>query len=403
MTNPHAAGITGPLEIHGPGFAAELSRQGYTANSQRLLLQLVAHLSRWMGEQGIDAAGLEPAAVERFVAARRNAGYSNHRSTKALEPLLDYLRGLGATPSAPAPVASGPIPELLARFRRYLATERGLAEATIAGYLHAVEPFLTDRETAEGLGLRRLKASDLITFASVRCPQQGRGSAKMTVTALRSLVGFLHLEGEIDRPLAAAVPSAASWRGASLPKRLEPTEVEALLASCDQATANGLRDLAIITTLVRLGLRRGEVAGLELGDIDWRGGEIVIRGKGGSIERLPLPADVGELIAAYLSDGRSAEGGERSVFVRVRAPHRGLSPGAVTQVVVAAARRSGLGQIHAHRLRHTAASELLRAGASLPEVGQLLRHRSIRTTAIYAKVDRNSLREIVRPWPEAGR
>jgi len=403
MNDPSGVRVTGPLETHATGFAAELSRQGYTSNSQSLQLQLVAHLSRWMAGQGLDAGGLEPAVIERFTAARRKAGYANHRSAQALEPLLSYLRKLRAAPPAPASVAVGALEQLLERYRRYLAGERGLTEASINAYLRAAKPFLVDRKVAGKINLEGLKAADLSAFTLARCSHQGRDQAKMTVTALRSLLGFLHLEGEIDRPLAAAVPSASSWQMQALPKGLEPAEVERLLASCDPSSANGRRDLAILSTLVRLGLRRGEVAGLGLDDIDWRAGEILVRGKGSRLERMPLPSDVGEAVAAYLKAGRPSTAEGRAVFIRVKAPHRAMSPGAVTQVVAAAARRSGLPQIHAHCLRHSAATQLLRAGATLPEVGQLLRHRSIQSTAIYAKLDRDSLREIARPWPGADR
>lgn len=207
----------------------------------------------------------------------------------------------------------------------------------------------------------------------------------------------------IERPLAEAVPSIASWRLQGLPRGLEPAEVERFLASCDTDSASGRRDLAILTLLARLGLRRGEVAALSLDDIDWRAGELVVRGKGRRAERLPLPADVGEPLSAYLQDGRPAAAEGRSVFVRVKAPHRALTPSAVTWVVVAAARRAGLGYVTPHRLRHSAATAVLRAGASLGEVGQVLRHRQPVTTAIYAKVDREALRAIARPWPGGGK
>jgi integrase/recombinase XerD len=220
------------------------------------------------------------------------------------------------------------------------------------------------------------------------------------VTALRSLLGFLHVDGNIERSLAASVPSVAGRRLAGLPKGLDhPDQVRRLLASCDSGTGNGCRDFAVLTVLVRLGLRAGEVAKLVLDDIDWRAGEIVVRGKANCTERLPLPTDVGGAVAAYLHRGRPASAHGRTVFVRIKAPLRPLSAGGVTQVVAAAARRAGLGQIHAHRLRHTAATQMLRAGASLPEIGQLLRHRRALTTAIYAKVNRDALRTIARPWP----
>lgn len=399
MSDPSRVRVSGPLAPFVVGFAAELARQGYTLHCQGRQLQLVAHFSRWLAAEGLTSQGFWAVEAERFIAARRVAGYTNHTSAKALQPLLTYLYALGAVAPPHAPARGGPVEELLGRYRRYLTVERGLGEATARGYLDAVRPFLRARTTLEGLSLFDLSAADVIAFVTARCPRQARGAAKLTVTALRSLLGFLHAEGMIPRSLSGAVPSVASWRLQALPRGLEPTEVRSLLTSCDQSTANGRRDLAILTMLARLGLRRAEVAGLRLDDIDWRTGELYVRGKGKRLERLPLPTDVGEALAAYLQAGRPAGSEGRPVFVRVLAPHRALTPGGVTAVVVAAAQRAGLGQITAHRLRHTVATEALRAGASLPEIGQLLRHRRVLTTAIYAKVDREALRTIARPWP----
>lgn len=401
MTDPSRIRVLGPLGAFATGFANELSRQGYTPNSARMQMRLMAHLSRWLREKALDAGALCAAEVERFLRDRRAAGYTNHRTAKAMRPILSYLRELGAAPTPPPSAPNGPVEVALERYRHYLTVERGLGSATARGYVDAVRPFLRGRVSPDGLALdlEPLSAADVSAFVVARCPHQSRGAAKLTVTALRSLLGFLHLEGEIRRPLATAVPSVAGWRLAGLPKGLEPTQVQRLLASCDCRTRRGRRDFAILTMLVRLGLRAGEVAALELDDIDWRAGEIVVRGKGNRAERLPLPTDVGEAVAAYLRRGRPASAEGRRVFVRVKAPHRALSTSGVTQVVAAAARRAGLGEIHAHRLRHTVATQLLRAGASLPEIGQLLRHRRALTTAIYAKVDREALRTIARPWP----
>jgi integrase/recombinase XerD len=402
MTDLSRVRVSGPLEPLQAGFAASLLAQGYTPGSACQQMHLFAHLSRWLAAEGLGPAALMPSVVERFFEARRAAGYANYLSVRAAEPLLGFLRGLAAAPpSPPAGVPEGPVEGLLWRYRSYLALERGLVPAAADGYVHAVRPFLVGRLSAEGLDLERLSAVDVVSFVVARCPEQGRGRAKLTVTALRSLLAFLHLEGVIGRPLASAVPSSASWRLSGLPKRLEARQVEALLASCEKDTAKGVRDLAILTMLSRLGLRAGEIAGLQLDDIDWRSGEIVVHGKGARSERLPLPADVGEAIAAYLREGRPANVAARTVFVGVRAPHRALRSRSVSDVVLAAGNRAGLGRIRAHRLRHTAASEMLRAGASLPEIGQVLRHRRVASTAIYAKVDREALRKIARPWPEA--
>jgi integrase len=216
---------------------------------------------------------------------------------------------------------------------------------------------------------------------------------------LRSLLRWLHLTGVLSAPLAPAVPAVAGWRLSSLPKGLEPGQLRRLLAACDRRTPTGRRDYAILLLLSRLGMRAGEVAGLGLGDIDWRRGELAILGKGNRAERLPLPADVGTAIAAYLRRGRPDTADGRSVFVRVHAPHRALTTGGVTMVVFDNAQRAGLPKMHAHRLRHTAATAMLQAGSPLAEVGQVLRHRSPLTTAIYAKVDRDALSVLARPWP----
>ena len=293
---------------------------------------------------------------------------------------------------------------MLERYCRYLTVERGLGSGTARVYVNAARLFLQGRISPDGLALELadLTSADVIAFVVRRCPQQGQRAANMTVTALRSLLGFLHLDGAIAQSLVATVPSVAGWRLSGLPKALDADQVRCLLSSCDSHTPNGCRDIAVLTILVRLGLRANEVAKLALDDIDWRTGEIIVHGKANRTERLPLPTDVGEAVVAYLRCGRPASARGRTMFVRIKAPHRSLSAGGVTQIVAAAARRAGLGQIHAHRLRHTAATQMLRAGASLPEIGQLLRHRRALTTAIYAKVDRDRLRTIARPWPGEG-
>jgi integrase/recombinase XerD len=216
---------------------------------------------------------------------------------------------------------------------------------------------------------------------------------------LRSLLGFLYLDGVIDVSLAAAVPSAAAWSLTGLPKALDADQVAVLLACCDRATPTGCRDFAILTLLVRLGLRAGEVAALRLDDIDWRRGEITIRGKGNRQDRLPLPVDVGQAVVDYLQHARPAAARDRTVFVRAQAPSRALTSNGVTTVVVRAGGRAGIGLVGAHRLRHAAATAMLHAGGSLTEIGQVLRHRRVLTTAIYAKVDRQALRSVARPWP----
>ena len=391
--------VTGPLESYVSGFVVALMERGYTPVSIGHQLRLMAHVSRWLASEGFGSDDLSPARVEQFLAARRAAGYVNYLTPRALLALLEYLRDVGVAPPAGEPALSQ-VEELLGRYRGWLCSERGLAAVTARNYADMVRPFVAARLNATGeLELRGLAAGDVLAFVLAQCPHRRSGSAKLLVTALRSLLGYLHVEGVIVRPLAPVVPSVAGWRLTGLRRGLAAEQVMALLDSCDLDTAVGARDFAILKLLVRLGMRRGEVAGLTLDDIDWRSGEITVRGKGGRSERLPLPVDVGDALADYLRRGRRASAEGRAVFVRVKAPHRALTPAGVSQVVIAAGRRAGLGRVNAHRLRHTTATELLRSGAPLVEVGQLLRHRSQQTTAIYAKVDRERLRALARPWP----
>ena len=390
--------VRGPLEPHVTGFAEELLRQGYTWSSAAQHVCFLAHLDRWMSAEGIGLGGLSGPVVERYLDQRRAAGYVGYRSVKALRPLLNYLAPLGVLP-VQEEVPPGPVEELLGHYHDYLVGERGLTTGTARGYVDFVRPFVSIRVHGDVLDLAGITAADVTGFVLSSCPGRAVGSAKLIVCALRSLLRWLHLTGQMPASLASAVPPVAGWRLSGMPKGLEAGELRGLLASCDRRTRTGRRDYAVMLLLSRLGLRAGEVAGLGLDDIDWRRGELTIRGKGNRAERLPLPADVGAAIAAYLRRGRPATADGRNVFVRVHAPHRALTTGGVTMIVFGAAQRAGLGKLHAHRLRHTAATAMLHAGSPLPEVGQVLRHRSMLTTAIYAKVDRNALAVLARPWP----
>jgi integrase/recombinase XerD len=285
---------------------------------------------------------------------------------------------------------------LLARYHAYLISERGLAEQTCRRNICLVRPFLAG---PGGPGLEDLAAGDVTAFVVRVSRLRAASTTQRTATTLRSLLRFLHVAGLVRVPLAEAVPPVARWRLAGLPRGLEPAQVRALLAACDPGTAAGLRDFAVLTVLARLGLRAGEVAGLLLEDIDWRSGEIVIRGKGHRRDRIPLPPDAGQAIVGYLRSGRPATAAGRHVFTRAKAPHHALTATGVSHIVAVAGLRAGVGPVRAHRLRHMVATGMLRAGAPLSEIGQLLRHASPMTTAIYAKADTEALRTLARPWP----
>lgn len=401
MGGPRLAGVTGPLEVFEAGYVAELTGSGYVARVVQGQVQLMAELSRWLEQEGCVASDLSIDVAERFMAARRAAGVQRHVTIRSLLPLLGYLAGIGATTVVGRRAVVDPVEEVLDRYGSYLRVERGLGRGTIVGYLSAVRPLVAEHSRTDGLAA--LSAADVARFIVAVCPSRPPGPAKVIVTATRSFLSWLHLEGTLALPLAGAVPSVASRRLVGLPDPLSGSQVRALLRACDRRRRIGRRDYAMIILLWRLGLRAGEVARLGLDDIDWHAGEVLVAGKGPKIERLPLPADVGEAIAGWLQRGRPATAVGRSVFVRVVAPHRALSPGGVTQAVFAVGERAGLGTVRAHRLRHSAASGMLAAGATLPEIGRVLRHRRTLTTAIYAKVDVRALREVAAPWPGSGR
>ena len=297
-------------------------------------------------------------------------------------------------------MAGGDSAGLLAEFRTWLDRERGLSPVSVHCYSKQAKAFLA---AIGGPGaVSGLDAGRVTAFMVDHSRNRNRWSAKAMVTSFRAFLRFAHATGRTAVPLAGAVPAVASWRLAALPRGLQASEVERLLAGCDRMTAVGRRDYAVLSLLARLGLRGAEAAGLQLGDVDWRAGEVAVTGKGSRVERLPLPAAAGEALAAWLTDGRP-RCESRAVFVTVRRPYRRLTPEAVRAVMGRACDRAGLERRGAHRLRHALATEMLRAGASLPEVGQVLRHRSQLSTSVYAKVDQNALRPLARSWPGAGR
>ena len=393
--------VSGPLAPYASGFDSWLRSRGYSTWAAADRLYQFDQLSRWLERQGLAVEELTDEQTERFAAARRAAGVGMWAAPHGALVLLGYLRELGVVPEPTPVAASGPLEELLADYGTYLSIERGLCDHTVFdAYVPMARLFLSDLDGGDELDLARLSAAEVSSFLARECERRSVSGARDLVCALRSLLRYLHLAGLIAPPLVWAVPSVADLRDRSLPRGLEPAVVRRMLASCDRRRLVGRRDFAILLLLARLGLRAGEVATITLDDIDWRTGMLLVHGKGGREDALPLPTDVGEAIVSYLR--RRPRGECRALFLRVTAPRRGLDRCTVAWVVRAACDRAGLPRVGAHRLRHTAATGMLRAGASLPEIGLVLRHREAKTTAIYAKVDDTALRALARPWPTAG-
>ena len=390
--------VAGPLAPYAAGFESWLRSRSYSSSATANRLCQLDRLSRWLEREGLSVSELSDARVAEFTSSRRDAGLVTWTTPRTVALVLEYLREIGVMSSPAARVASGPLEELLADYGRYLRVERRLAEHTVRdAYLPAARLFVADRDGLDGVGLERLSAADVSLFLVAECSKRSVTGARDLASALRSFLRYLHLAGLIDAPLVWAVPSIADLRDRTLPRGLDPAAVRRLLAACDRRRTIGRRDHAILVLMSRLGLRRGEIAAIQLEDVDWRAGELLIRGKGSRQDVLPLPVDVGEALVSYLRRRGRCE--SRALFVRMTAPVQGLAPHTVSWIVREACTRAGLPRVGAHRLRHYAATEMLRQGASLAEIGQVLRHREQKTTAVYAKVDRRALRALARPWP----
>jgi len=392
------------LAPYADAFEAELGRRGYTPLTRVNELRLMGHVSRWLQVNGVPAGRFTSEQVEVFRTAQRAGGYGMPVTLGVLTPMLEILRGLDVFPpeTVPEPVAVSGAEELLASFTRYLLRERGLAASTAAAYAARASRFL-ERCAPEG-SLAGLGADHVTGAVAAESRALSVGAVQFFVVALRAFLRFAFLEGLTCVDLSAAALGSTGRRHASLPQGIGQVSADALLDSCDLDTRVGRRDYAVLITLLRLGLRAGEVARLRLEDIDWRAGQIVVHGKGHRVDRLPLPVDVGEAIAGYLQHARPTGPGaaaSREVFLRATAPVAGLGRGGVSFIVRRASRRAGIPAIGAHRLRHTAACRMVSAGVPLTQIGQALRHRSSTSTTIYARLDVEALRGLARPWPTA--
>ena len=378
------------------GFQTSLSEQGYSALAVRNMLKDVGALGRWMQERDLQPGQLTPAVIADFRLDCLAVGRRKVPSVKSFEPLMRFLRDEGVLGEPPEP--ESPVGRLLADYRRWLVAERGLAESTVIRYENLARRFLQLHWVGDGVGAETLTGAEVVAFLLRESERVGVGAAKGRVAELRSLLKFLFVRGLTPRLLTTAVPPVAGWRETGIPKALPAGGVQLLLDSCDRGDPVQARDYAILMLVARLGLRSIEVARLQLGDIDWRGGRIILRGKASREDGMPLPTDVGRALDEYLAAVRP-QTSLRSVFICCKAPRRGIRPDLVSDVTRRACDRAGLPRVGAHRLRHTLATEMLRRGVKLVDIGQVLRHRDLATTALYAKVDLATLRSIALPWP----
>lgn len=400
-TSPDRQFCSGPLAAHVGGFTAQLSRTGYAANTVHTKCDFLAALSRWLERRQIPLANLNEARLRQFQEARRLQNSIRRGDLATGQQFLTYLRDRGDIAPAPQRLDRARSNRLILEFEAFLYTERGLSLSTVVRYQLVIRRFLDERFGCKVPHPGQLRPQDLHDFILREIQRVSRNQGKTVVTALRSFLRFLLQRGAIQTDLASTLPGVACWRLSHLPRSLLPDQVERLLACCNRSTPAGKRDYAILLLLARLGLRGGEVLAMTLDDLDWERGEIVVRGKGQRLERLPMPSEVGAALASYLCDVRPACA-TRRVFIRMKAPQQGLAASvAICCIVRRALGRAGLAPEFkgAHLFRHSLATNLLRRGATLGEIGQLLRHRQPTTTQIYAKVDIAALRNIALPWP----
>ena len=391
----------GPLEPHLASFATLLAQQRYCRTIARRKLRLVAHLNRWLSKKRIPLAQVDEAQITTFLEARRKTQRPAIGDSRTLSVLLHHLRTTGVTPVRRPRTACSCFDQIVQDYEHFLIEQRCLAAGSVSIYVSVVKRFLKHRFPDGRIRLRELRADDLAGFVQSASSDYGLRSLQSAMSSLRSFLRFLLQCGRITIPLANAVPTVAARHLSELPKYLEPAQVEKILKSCDRRRNIGRRDYAILLLLARLGLRAGEVAHLCLEDIDWQAGELCVHGKRARLDRLPLPQDVGQAIANYLKTRHSSRSSRR-VFLCVNAPYEGLANSqAVGAIVKRALNRARLSPPHrgAHLLRHSLATSMLRRGATMVQIGQVLRHQQIQTTEIYAKVDVNALRALAQPWP----
>jgi site-specific recombinase XerD len=391
----------GPLGNHIDSFARALMVQGYKTSTAKHKIRIISDLSHWLDQQGLGVKDLDETTLNEYLLCKGRRGSIFRIEPPTLRVFLKHLREAGIVPDPVIVDDDSQRRRIENGFAAYLSKERGLKQATIDTYLSIAGRFLFDQFGTGPILLKYLSPIDIVRFILRDTETVSAKRAQLIVCSLRSFFRFLYQQGETANDLSPSALTVANWRLSELPKFLEMEQVQRLLQSCNQDTLIGRRDYVILLLLARLGLRAGDVVHMTLDDIDWEIGELIVRGKSDRQERLPLPHDVGEALARYLCDGRPPCSSRR-VFIRIKAPHKGFSSSvAICNIVRRALVRANLNPAFkgSHLLRHSLATQMLRGGASLAEIGEILRHQRLNTTQIYAKVDLAALRALAQPWP----
>lgn len=392
----------GPLGCIIPAYATLLSQQGYTLSSAHLQLRFLNDMNQWLDQHRIQVINFSEQLIHRYMRSRYQRLRPRRDDAAILDRLMNLLHEYGLLPKGKAlQVPDNPCKQLVNDYDRYLSEERGLSVSTRTNYRIFIQKFLSTQFCDKSPCFANLNAHDVIRFIRHQAESLKPKRAGLMVTALRSFFRYLRYRGDITTDLAACIPSIANRQFSALPKFLRPDQVQRVLSQCDRRTAHGRRNFAILLLPARLGLRACEIVNLTLDDIHWQVGEICIQGKGNRPALLPLPTDVGQAIVDYLQKDRPACS-TRRVFIRMKAPRRGFANSiAISSIVARTLKRAGIDSPHtgAHLFRHTLATEMLRQGAALADIALLLRHSSINTTTLYAKVDLAALRPLAQPWP----
>jgi site-specific recombinase XerD len=394
--------LIGPLNFRFSEFTQSLLDCGYSISSVDYRRRLINVLDNWLLQHQISIEDFNEDKARIFLRDQQRKYRSQFADQPTLKRFLAYLRNAKLVPAARVCCNKNPLDQLLARFRQHLSNERGLHERTQHTYVEVTRGFLSNKfKSEEPISLNRLTPRDITKFIICRAQTVSPATAQRAALVLRCFFRFLYQGGDIHTNLGACIPSVRNWSLSEVPKYLPAKKVEFLLKKCSQNTPTDQRDFAILLLLARLGLRAGEIVRMTLDDIDWDAGELVVKGKGGCHDRLPIPNDVGKALARYLHHVRP-HCLSRRVFTKMYAPHEGFkNSSSITGIVNQIISRSGMETPRrgAHMLRHSLATRMLGAGASLTEIGRILRHQLIRTTAIYAKVNLTELRSIAAPWP----